>query len=355
MDRGRNHHRSAEAARAPAADGSAGWAATQATEDREGVGPSPEPPIRSWAASRRQSAIGALWVETGAWLEETGRPHYHRIRKSYLVLGYFMNHRFGLRIASLLAWTMIFSSGGWAGDCRTLLYATNGAETAGTGQTYSTLFPASEKPLSEGGCWINGKTVGLDWADVVTSPGMAFGKDLPTQYADPTAVLTGTWGPDQEAEARIRVERRLSGCCREVELRLRTTIAPHSTTGYEIMCSVASTHPYLNIARWNGPLNDFTPIGKAKIGCADGDVLKATVLGDTITVYRNSFKVLETKDSQFPSGGSPGIGFWDTTNNIWRKMGFLSWQAFGFSSFSARDNLSAGPEVFDGHRAQGSH
>ena len=151
---------------------------------------------------------------------------------------------------------------------------------------------------------------------------MAFGKDLPTQYADPTAVLTGTWGPDQEAEARVRVEKPLSGCCREVELRLRTTVAPHSITGYEIMCSVASTDPYLTIARWNGPLNDFTYIGKAKIGCADGDVLKATVLGDTITAYRNSVEVLETKDeanflveeAQASAFGTPPITFggrWD--------------------------------------------
>ena len=146
---------------------------------------------------------------------------------------------------ALLAWAMIFSSAGRASDCRILFDATSGAKAAGAGQSYSTSFPASEKPISEGGCWINGKTVGLDWADVQTSRGMAFGKDLPTQYADPTAVLRGTWGPDQEAEAKIRVEKPLSGCCREVELRLRTTIAPHSITGYEIMCSVASTDPYL--------------------------------------------------------------------------------------------------------------
>ena len=145
----------------------------------------------------------------------------------------------------------------------------------------------------------------------------------------------------------------MSGCCREVELRLRTTISPHSITGYEIMCSVASTDPYLTIARWNGPLNDFTYIGNAKIGCTDADVLKAAVLGDTITVYRNSVKVLETKDSRFPSGGSPGIGFWDTTNNIWRKLGLLGWRAFGFSSFSARGNMPV--SKFRRPPGQGSH
>jgi hypothetical protein len=251
-----------------------------------------------------------------------------------------VNYRFAVAIV-FLAWTMIVGSGSWANHCGPFV-ATNTAKTADAAQNYSTSFPRSEKPLSEGGRWINGKTVGFDWADIETSGGMAFGKDLPSLYADPTAVLTGTWGPDQEAEARIRVEKPLSGCCREVELRLRTTIAPHSITGYEILCSVATTDPYLTIVRWNGPLNDFTYLGKAKIGCADGDVLKATVLGDTITVYWNSVDVLETKDRQFPSGGSPGIGFWDTTNSIWRKMGFVGWQAFGFSSFSAKDNTGVG-------------
>ena len=255
-----------------------------------------------------------------------------------------MKHRFG-RLIAWLTWTMILSSGGWAADCGALTHAASSAEAAGAGQSYSTSFPGSEKPLSEGGCWIDGKTVGLDWADVETSRGMAFGKDLPTQYADPTAVLTGTWGPDQEAEAGIRVEKPLSGCCREVELRLRTTIKPHSITGYEIMCSVASTDPYLNIARWNGPLNDFTYIGKAKIGCADGDVLKAAMVGDTITVYRNAVEVLKTKDSKFLNGGSPGVGFFDTTNNIWRKIGLRRWQPFGLSSFSARDNTNTGADV----------
>ena len=253
-----------------------------------------------------------------------------------------MNQRFWLLIA-LLAGTMIFPGGSWAGDCRTLSRATDGATARGSALTYSTSFPVTtEEPLSEGGCWLNGKTVGLDWANVLTSPGLAFGKDLPTRYADPTAVLTGIWGLDQEAEAKIWVEKPLSDCCREVELRLRTIIAPHTITGYEILCSVAYKFPYLTVVRWNGPVRDFNEIGRADIGCADGDVLKATAIGDTITVYRNSVKVLDAKDNQF-SGGNPGLGFYDTTNNIWRKLGFRSWQAFGFSSFSATDNMSSSP------------
>ena len=42
---------------------------------------------------------------------------------------------------------------------------------------YSTSFPLTETPISEGGNWINGQTVGLDWKNVNTKPGLAYGAD----------------------------------------------------------------------------------------------------------------------------------------------------------------------------------
>jgi hypothetical protein len=178
----------------------------------------------------------------------------------------------------------------------------------------------------------------------MTLPGLAVGVDLPSQYADPTAVLGGEWFSDQQAEGRIRMKGSYSGCCREVELRLRTTIGPHSITGYEVLCSVTISNPYLEIVRWNGPLNDFTYIGRTKLGCADGDVLKAISVGDRIIVLKNSAKVLEARDAKFTTG-SPGIGFYNTTNSVWIQLGFSAWKEFGFSEFSANDNVE--PFRFD--------
>ena len=40
--------------------------------------------------------------------------------------------------------------------------------------SYSTNFPLTEDPISEGGRWING-SVGLDWKNCRTTPGLAFG------------------------------------------------------------------------------------------------------------------------------------------------------------------------------------
>src|SRR5271165_6135434 len=56
-------------------------------------------------------------------------------------------------------------------------------------RNYSTSFILDENPISEQMSWINGKAVGLDWADVRTMRGLAFGVSLPSKYADPTAVL----------------------------------------------------------------------------------------------------------------------------------------------------------------------
>lgn len=212
--------------------------------------------------------------------------------------------------------------------------------TAAVTHNYSTSFAKDENPISEGDAWINGKAVGLDWADVRTVSGLASGVNLPSKYADPTAVLAGDWGSDQQAEATVNVKTPLTRCCREVELRLRTTIMARSITGYEILCSVAVSRPYLEIVRWNGPLNDFTYVSRSTVGCADGDVLRAVVIGDVISAYKNGAKVLEGKDDHF-ANGSPGIGFYEDRDDVLSKLGFSSWTEFGFSRFSATDDVRA--------------
>src|SRR5271157_2606883 len=88
-----------------------------------------------------------------------------------------------------------------------LLPAPASAETHGP---YITNFTRTENPISEGGIWLNGQTDGLDWTDVRTTPGFAFGTEMggnrpdPQKYDDSTAVLKGTWGPNQTAQATVR-------------------------------------------------------------------------------------------------------------------------------------------------------
>jgi len=209
---------------------------------------------------------------------------------------------------------------------------------AGSQKTYSTTFPLTENPISEGDNWINGGTVGLDWSDVRTTPGLAFGtiNSSIANYGDSTAVLTGVWNPNQMAQAVVYSVNQTNKIHEEVELRLRTTITAHSITGYEVTFRCTSDgSQYVAIVRWNGALADFTYIANLTPGgpgIHNGDTVKATIIGNTITAYINGTQVLQGTDATYTSG-NPGIGF-DTES----PTGSAVDADFGFTSFSAADH-----------------
>jgi hypothetical protein len=166
--------------------------------------------------------------------------------------------------------------------------------------------------MSENGSWINGQAVGLDWHDVSTTPGLAIGHQSGSSYTDGTALLTGAWGPTQTVEAVVHAVNPKESCYQEVEMRLRSTLTAHNCTGYEISFKATkSASAYLIIVRWNGPLGDFTYLKNssgAEYGIAEGDTVKATIVGNVITAYLNGVAVGTATDSTFATG-NPGMGF----------------------------------------------
>ena len=210
--------------------------------------------------------------------------------------------------------------------------ATTQASGGGINGSYSTTFPLTENPISEGGSWTNGGATGLGWANVQTTPGLSFGTGPVNAgtylYADPTAVLKNAWAQDQQVQATVKVRGAYGrACCKEVELLIRMTITRNSITGYELNCSVLPAGPYLTLVRWNGPLNNFTYIVRnATTSCVNGDVLKLTAVGNTFTVYKNGVQVLQGTDATFQKG-SPGVGFYNSVDT--------NWSGFGLSNFSA--------------------
>jgi fibronectin type 3 domain-containing protein len=208
--------------------------------------------------------------------------------------------------------------------------------------SYSTNFPLTENPISEGGNWINGGTTGLDWGNISTTPGYAIGVSGTAQYSDPTALLTGAWGPDQTAQATVRAGAVTVGP--EVELRLRSSLSAHVATGYEITYSVkgSSFGDYAGIARWNGPLASFTSLASwngPQYSVTTGDVVKATMVGNVITVYKNGVQLGQATDNTF-STGNPGIGFNYLVHGSSTTNG-----DYGFTSFTASDGVSSIPSA----------
>lgn len=207
---------------------------------------------------------------------------------------------------------------------------------ASGGHKYSTAFQSTEDPISEGGEWINGGARGLDWHDCQTtggSPGRASGTEPGTvNYDDSTCVLAGTWAQNQSAQATVKVGS-LAANTDEVELRLNTTITPHSITGYEINCSLVSLTPYLQIVRWDGTFGNFLVLKTVAVSCSEGDTLTAVRSGATITVSKNGVVEATVTDSTY-TNGSPGMGFYISNLN---GTAAAANAGFGFSLFSASD------------------
>ena len=177
---------------------------------------------------------------------------------------------------------------------------------------YSTTFPLSENPISEGGVWTTGKAVGLDWANPRTTPGLVFGTQTGAGgFNDSIAVLQGAWSSDQSASATVRTVNQNGSVFEEVELLLRFAITAHSARGYEMNYSCRQGGgQYVQIVRWNGPIGSWTLLdARTGPGLKNGDQIKATVVGSTITTYINNVAIFSVNDSTF-TNGNPGIGFY---------------------------------------------
>jgi hypothetical protein len=209
--------------------------------------------------------------------------------------------------------------------------------TPASAQTYSTKFEGDENPLSEGGKWIHN---GLDWATFRKSGGLAYGTQVGTKtgkarYDDSYAHLSG-FPADQEAWGVVHIAKSDPACYQEVEILLRWSSSEHSTTGYECFARCLSgSSSYLQIVRWEGPLGKFTYLADKKgeeYGLKDGDTLKATVVGNVITVYVNGVQKAQVKDDTHKTG-NPGIGHFLECP---KGHGVGTNADFGFKSFTAR-------------------
>lgn len=211
---------------------------------------------------------------------------------------------------------------------------------------YTTNFPIAEDPISDGRKWRNGKTIGLDWSNVETVPGLAYGTESgrgagADVYDDSTALLSGSWLPDQTAAATVHSVNQSEDVFEEVELRLRSSLTAHRSTGYEVLFRCLNgAQAYASIVRWDGPLGSFTYLEQAKgpqYKLADGDLVSASIHGTVISAFINGKRVMQTSDATY-SSGSPGMGFW-----LRRRAGVRSWFRnykvrnvdYGFTRFAA--------------------
>lgn len=239
-----------------------------------------------------------------------------------------------MKKAHILACVLCFVQLGWMPDATVLA------------RTYATRFPLNENPISESGSWINGRTTGLDWADVATTNGLAIGLESGfTGYDDATALLTGSWGSNQMATATVYATNRMSGnVYEEVEIRLRSSLSAHSCSGYEVLFSLKpDSGCYVQIVRWNGPLGSFDYVdatGGSQFILNTGDTVSGSISNSTITAYINGTPVLQGTDTNYASG-RPGIGiFIQGATGVNGDYGFTGYTATDERTTPSLPNLT---------------
>jgi hypothetical protein len=178
--------------------------------------------------------------------------------------------------------------------------------------SYSTNFDATENPISEGGRW---HRAGNAFTNVRTANGLAFGTNGITDgYDDSYALLSG-FGPDQTAEAMIvRSPGLATGITHEVELLLRMTDDATGAWGYECLFGYGGN---IAIVRWYGEVGNFDVLPATGFSVfrelITGDVVKASIVGNLITLYLNGTEVAHVTDNSYPDAlhpnGQPGISF----------------------------------------------
>ncbi len=206
---------------------------------------------------------------------------------------------------------------------------------------YTTSFAATEPTISEGGKWINGGTTGQQWKNVATAGGNAIASAFVGQgsvnYDDSIAVLNTSFTANQYATGTVyKVGGYAPSVTHEIELLLRFQITANSARGYEVLWNTAGA---MAVVRWNGPIDNYTDltpygVGNALIGVpVTGDVLRAQIVGNVITVYKNGVQVFQV-DITAVSGsvwtsGQPGIGFFP---RVGATLASYGWSDFGAGS-----------------------
>lgn len=211
---------------------------------------------------------------------------------------------------------------------------------------YTTNFPAAEDPISQGGIWIGGATVGLDWLDMKTSINQAYANAFdPDGVTDALAQLKRTYkafAQNHYSEGTVFVTYGGGGppsVTHEIEVFCNMTITAHSVTGYECYVNFFNNH---TLVRWNGAHNDFTPLASNNVSSftapVEGDVIRIQRMsnGTTINCYQNGI-LRTTADDTTYLGGNPGIG-----NN---PVAPATLNGIGWKLWTASDGLADGQPI----------
>lgn len=183
---------------------------------------------------------------------------------------------------------------------------------------YSTTFPNTESPLSDGGQWAKqGLRDGLLWTNInsgLASDGAthcAYPTQVPNNGFDDSIAHLSGFPANHYAQGTIYNDGGVVGLP-EVELLLRSTIVNNSAIQYEI--DILSDGRVF-IVQWLGGLGSFNiehAFDLTGVDVSNGTVIYAQIVGNIITLKRNGTTIQTADITTFANSpiatGNPGLG-----------------------------------------------
>lgn len=181
---------------------------------------------------------------------------------------------------------------------------------------YSSNFSGTENPLSEGGVWASNAT---QWTRMRMQNGVAHGTNGPSDTFDDSYAYLQNWsGENYEIEGAVFRSASLNeAVAHEIELEFRVADSASAVRLYECLFNFQGG---MQIFRWENSFGSFS----ADLFIADnggslgrqlqsGDVLKARIVGNNITMFINSTQyghcdITTGSPANVWTTGKPGIG-----------------------------------------------
>lgn len=189
-----------------------------------------------------------------------------------------------------------------------------------TTTSFTTSFPATENPISQGGIWTRGLAEGLSWTNPATglasdsTTHVAYGARVSSNAFDDAIAHLSLYSADHWCQGTIYNDGSVTGLP-EVELLIRWAITANNARGYEV--DILSDGRCIPV-RWNGALSNFT-LGSTfttNASMLNNAVWRAQIVGNILSCTCNGNPVFSIDiTSHFGAGavwssGNPGMGYY---------------------------------------------
>ena len=194
---------------------------------------------------------------------------------------------------------------------------------------FTDTFASTQNPYTGQGSGLGGASFFGDWGDMQTASGHCYGTTFSDVDYDDSLTVWDTGSADHYVEAVIwRSSPSYNpGVSHEAQLIVRAGGSAGTLELLEILFAHDGTN--IQLVRWNGDLNDVDVLSWDSGGNMgrvpeDGDVVRAEIIGNELTVYLNDVEVASVTLADHAGNTMAGIMCFARTGATLANYGFHS-------------------------------